>query len=117
MIESLDKEGKFFFKELTSGYLPYPDFCGIGMIRPYVCEDGYIYACSSFILRHRKLEPEWRIGHITDVKGFYERANKMFKETGRPYDVPIDKCRHCLLSSNNKFLHNIVRDMEDKNFA
>jgi radical SAM protein with 4Fe4S-binding SPASM domain len=117
MIEELDSDGKFFFKELTSGYLPHPDFCGVGMIRPYVCEDGYVYICSSFILRKRKLEPEWRLGHITDIKGVYERANKMFKEIGKPYEIDIKECRHCLLVSNNKFLHNVCREMEDKNFA
>ena len=117
MIAKLDKGGKFFFKELIGGCLPYPEFCGIGMIRPYVCEDGYVYICSSFVLRNRKLEPEWRLGHITDVKGIYKRANEKFKKEGIPYDAPIDKCYHCLLPNNNKFLHTVIRKMEDASFA
>ena len=117
MVEELDKEGKFFFKELIGGCTPYKEFCGIGMIRPYVCEDGYVYICSSFVLRNRKLEPEWRLGHITDIKGIYKRANKLFKETGYPYKAPIDMCVKCLLPNNNKFLNTIVREMSDKNFA
>ena len=117
LIEKVDKDGKFFFKELIGGCYPYPEYCGIGMIRPYVCEDGYIYACSSFVLRNRKLEPQYRIGHITDVKGCYRRANKLFRKTGKPYDVPIDECAKCLLPNNNKFLHTMLRKMSDGNFA
>ena len=117
IIEEIDKSGKFFLKEVVDAHLPYPEFCAIGMIRPYVCEDGYVYACSSFLLRKRKLEPEWRIGHITDIKGMYKRANELYKKTGRPYDVPIDKCLHCLLPNNNKLLHTVCRTMMDKNFA
>jgi len=117
IIEKIDDTGKFFLKEITEAYLPYPDFCAVGMIRPYVCEDGYIYSCSSFLLRKRRLEPEWRIGHISDIKGMYKECNKRYKETGKPYDVPIDKCFHCMLPNNNKFLHNVCREMKDKNFA
>ncbi len=117
IIEKIDPDNKFFMKEISQHYTPYPDYCAVGMIRPYVCEDGNIYACSSFLLRNRKLEPEWIIGHITDVKGFYEKANKLFEEKGVPYEVPIDKCFHCLLYNNNKFLHTVIREMEDKNFA
>jgi hypothetical protein len=117
LIEKIDKTGKFFFKELIESYLPYPEFCGVGMIRPYCCEDGYIYACSSFLLRKRKLEPEWRIGHITEVKQMYKSYNENFKKFGYPYKVPIDKCFHCLLPNNNKVLHTIIRKMSDKNFA
>jgi hypothetical protein len=73
--------------------------------------------CSSFVLRKRKLEPQYRIGHITDVKGCYERANELFNKTGVPYNAPISECRNCQLGSNNKFLHTMLRDMEDKNFA
>lgn len=117
MIEKLDKDGKFFFKELIANCTAYPEFCAIGMIRPYVCEDGYVYMCSSFVLRKRKLEPQYRLGHITDVKGIYKRANELYKKTGKPYDAPISECWHCQLGSNNKFLHTVVREMEDKNFA
>lgn len=117
MIEEVDKEGKFFFKELIGGCTPYPEYCGIGMIRPYVCEDGFVYMCSSFVLRNRKLEPQYRLGHMTDVKGIYKRANKLFKKTGKPYDAPINECWHCLLGSNNKFLHTMLRKMSDGNFA
>jgi len=117
IIEKIDKSGKFFLKEVVDAHLPYPEFCAVGMIRPYVCEDGYVYACSSFLLRKRKLEPEWRIGHITDIKGMYRKANELYKKTGKPYKVPIDKCFHCLLPGNNKLLHTVCRQMVDKNFA
>lgn len=117
LIESVDESDKFFFKELIADCTAYPHFCGIGMIRPYVCEDGYIYMCSSFVLRKRMLEPQYRIGHITDVKGAYKRANKLFNETGKPYEIDVTQCRNCQLGSNNKFLHTMLREMEDGNFA
>lgn len=117
LIEKIDKTGKFFFKEIGQHYTAYPDFCAVGMIRPYVCEDGYVYACSSFLLRHRKLEPQFRIGHITDIKGMYKRANELYRKTGKPYNVPIETCFHCLLPGNNKLLHTVCRSMNDKNFA
>ena len=117
MIERLDKDNKFFFKELIANCTAYPEFCGIGMIRPYVCEDGYVYMCSSFVLRKRKLEPQYRLCHLNDIKKFYKEANERFKKTGSPYTAPIKECWHCQLGSNNKFLHTVCRQMEDKNFA
>jgi len=117
MIERLDKDNKFFFKELIANCTAYPEFCGIGMIRPYVCEDGYVYMCSSFVLRKRKLEPQYRLCHLNDIKQFYKEANERFKKTGSPYTAPIKECWHCQLGSNNKFLHTVCRQMEDKNFA
>jgi len=117
IIESVDKNNKFFFKELISGCVPYSKYCAIGMIRPYVCEDGYVYMCSSFVLRNRKLEPQYRLGKLTDIKKIYKDANKLFEKTGKPYNAPINECWHCLLPNNNKFLHTVIRDMEDKNFA
>jgi organic radical activating enzyme len=116
-IKKIDKDGKFFFKEVETAYLPYPDFCGVGMVRPYCTEDGNIYVCSSFLLRKRKYEPQYIIGHITDIRGMYKKCNKNQKEFGYPYDVPIKECYHCMLPNNNKLLHNIVREMNDKNFA
>ncbi len=117
IISKIDDTGKFFLKEITERYLPYEHFCAVAMIRPYVAEDGYVYACSSFLLRKRKLEPQFRIGHITDIKGMYKECNKRYKETGKPYDVPIETCFHCMLPDNNKFLHNVCREMKDRNFA
>lgn len=117
LITSLDKQGKFFFKELIASCTAYPEFCGIGMIRPYICEDGYVYMCSSFVLRKRKLEPQYRLCHLRDVKKFYKEANKRFAKGQLPYEAPISECWHCQLGSNNQFLHNIIREFEDKNFA
>ena len=117
MVEKLDKDGKFFFKELIASCTAYPDFCGIGMIRPYICEDGYAYMCSSFVLRRRRLEPQYRMCHLKDIKKFYKEANKRFKKGELPYTAPISECYHCQLGSNNQFLHNVIREFEDKNFA
>ncbi len=116
-IEEVDTEGKLFIKEVSQSFIAYPDFCGVGMVRPYCTEDGNIYACSSFLLRHRKYEDQYVIGKLDDVKGMYERCNANQKATGRPYDVPIAECYHCMLGNNNKLLHTVVREMTDKNFA
>lgn len=117
MIERLDKKGKFFFKELIGHCQSYPDYCGIGMIRPYICEDGYAYMCSSFVLRNRKLEPQYRMCHLRDIKKFYKQANKRLKKGLPPYEAPIKECWHCQLGSNNQFLHTVIRKMEDGLFA
>jgi hypothetical protein len=117
VIKEIDPDNKFFFKEVDSAYLPYPDFCGVGMVRPYVVEDGNIYACSSFLLRKRKYEDQYIIGHITDIEGMYRVCNERQKKYGYPYDVPIKDCYHCMLPNNNKLLHTVVREMDDKNFA
>lgn len=117
IIKEIDPDNKFFFKEVDSAYLPYNDFCGVGMVRPYCTEDGNIYACSSFLLRKRKYEDQYIIGHITDVKGMYKKCNDNQKKFGYPYDVPIKECYHCMLPNNNKLLHTVVREMDDNNFA
>jgi hypothetical protein len=117
MVEKLDKDGKFFFKELIANCEAYLSLCEIGMIRPYICEDGYVYMCSSFVLRKRKLEPQYRLCHLKDIKKFYKEANKRFKKGELPYIAPIKECWHCQLGSNNQFLHNVIRKFEDCNFA
>lgn len=117
IIRKIDPNNKFFFKEVETAYLPYSEFCGVGMVRPYCTEDGNIYACSSFLLRKRKYEPQYIIGHITDIKGMYKQANINQKIFGYPYEVPVNQCYHCMLPNNNKLLHTVVRRMSDANFA
>ncbi len=116
LVEKYNIDNKFFLKEMSETFLAYPNFCGIGLIRPYCIEDGNIHICNSYLLRKRKYEDEFIIGHITDVKGMYKRANKMFKETNKPYKVNIKSCFHCLFHNNNKILHTIIKDIKDKNF-
>lgn len=117
IIEKYNKDGKIFIKEVSEKFLAYPDFCGIGLIRPYCVETGEIHICNSYLLRNRKYEKEWVIGHLTDVKGMYKKCNELYKKTKKPYKVDIKKCFHCMFSNNNKILHTIIKDIKDKNFA
>ena len=109
IIKKVDELGKFFIKEIAGCHNAFPDFCGVGAIRPYVMDDGYIYICTSHVLKFRKVDSRYRIGVITDVKGMYEKMNKRFQETGTLYDVDIKgKCRECFYSNNNRLLNTIA---------
>lgn len=116
IIESVNEFGKFFIKEINENYFPYPRFCGIGAIRPYCVEDGNIYICNSHVLKSRRYDPSYIIGHLSDVKGMYRKINDHYRKTGRPYDVEISKCFHCFYYNNNKLLDTIVTELPDRNF-
>jgi len=122
IIKRVDKFGKFFIKEIGGCHTAYPDFCGVGPIRPYVYDDGHIYICTSHVLMKRRVLPEYRIGHADDILGMYKRMKSHFEETGKPYDINISKCGECFYHNNNKLLHAVVQGhnkfrMEDADFA
>jgi len=122
LIEESNVSKKFFIKNIGTNHRAYPNFCGVGPIRPYVGEDGFIYICSSHVLKYRKLHDDYRIGHISNVMLMYKKINQMFQATGKPYDIDISKCGECFYFNNNKLLHTISsgykkwRDV-DANFA
>lgn len=116
--KTIEKLGeKFFIKEIGDNFKAYPDFCGVGMIRPYCTEDGNIYTCSSYVLKERKYEDKHIIGHITNVKGMYKEANEQQRLFGSPYAVNPKDCYHCFYHNNNKLLHTIIKELPDKDFA
>lgn len=117
IIDKLDTTGKFFIKEIGDNYKPYPNFCGVGLVRPYCAEDGYVYICSSFVLENRKLEPQYRLGHLSQIKKIYRDANREHKLKGIPYKIDINDCMHCFYANNNKLLESITKELPDKNFA
>lgn len=116
VVEKVDELGKFFIKEINENYLPYSDFCGVGAIRPYCVEDGNIYICTSHVLKYRKYDSKYIVGHLSDVKGMYQRIDDNYSKTGRPYNINISECFHCFYFNNNKLLETIIRELPDKNF-
>lgn len=117
LIDEVDTTGKFFIKEINDNFKPYPDYCGVGLLRPYVVEDGYVYICSSHVLYQRKYEDSYRLGHLTEIKNIYNEANKNHKKFGAPYPINPKECPHCFYHNNNKILHSIVKNISDKNFT
>jgi len=116
--KTIEKLGdKFFIKDVSSNFTAYPDFCGVGLVRPYCTEDGNVYMCSSYVLRKRKYEEKYKIGHLSDVNNIYNIANYNQGKFGKPYDIDIKDCYHCFYANNNKLLHTIVKEMNDENFA
>ena len=121
-IDRANSSGKFFIKELAGRHTAYSEFCGVGPIRPYVYEDGNIYICTSHVLINRRVHPDWKVGHVDDIKGMYKKMNESFKKTGKPYEIDIDKCGECFYGNNNKILHEIVKGrpeqrLEDDDFT
>jgi radical SAM protein with 4Fe4S-binding SPASM domain len=114
IIESLGE--KFFIKEISDNYKPYEYFCGVGMVRPYCTEDGYIYPCSSYVLKEQKYDQEYSIGKLDNVIEMYKQANILHETLNQPYMIP-KKCYHCFYANNNKLLHTIVKEISDEDFA
>jgi radical SAM protein with 4Fe4S-binding SPASM domain len=108
---------KFFIKEIGDNYKPYEDFCGVGMVRPYCTEDGYIYPCSSYVLKEQKYNPSYAIGRLDNVKLAYQWANELQRRVNMPYGVDPKKCYHCFYANNNKLLHTIIKELPDEDFA
>jgi radical SAM protein with 4Fe4S-binding SPASM domain len=115
VIESLGE--KFFIKEIGDNYKPYKNFCGVGMVRPYCTEDGYIYPCSSYVLKEQQYDSRYAIGRLDNVKLTYQWANELQKNTNMPYGIDPKRCYHCFYANNNKLLHTIVEELPDEDFA
>jgi hypothetical protein len=47
----------------------------------------------------------------------YKLANKRHELGLHPYDIDISECYHCYYYNNNKLVHTVATEMEDKNFA
>ena len=128
IVKKVDELGKFFIKEIDGAHNAYPSFCGVGAIRPYVYDNGNIYICTSHVLKFRKVDERYKIGHISDVKGMYNRMAENFKKYGYLYNLEgksdwiKSRCRECFYYNNNKLLHTVASGYKkyrhsDANFA
>lgn len=128
IINSLNYFDKFFIKEIWDNDKPYDAGCYVGMIRPYIApspEGGnyQVYVCTSHVLEDRTYKKEFSIGSIDNVISIWNRANEMYAQHGYPYEIRENKgkqwctaCSACFYYNNNKLLHTVAQEMQDKNF-
>lgn len=128
IIEKLDKNQKFFIKDIGLDDEPFNDGCYIGAIRPYIAPspnggDYQVYICTSYVLDGRTYNLDYSLGSIDDIQNIWYKMNQSYKEKGYPYEIKCNQaknwcasCNHCFYKFNNKLLHTVASEMPDKNF-
>lgn len=129
VIESLNHYNKFFIKEIWDNDKPFDDGCYVGLVRPYIApapegDDYQVYVCTSHVLEDRTYKKEFSLGSIDNLIDHWNEANRLFRETGYPYEIRNNKgrswckaCNACFYYNNNKILHTVSQKMPDGNFA
>lgn len=129
VIDEIDKNSQFFFKEIGHEDSPFDHGCYVGMIRPYIASSPHggnyqVYPCTSYVLNKRTYDLDYALCSIDNIIETWERMNKQFKETGHPYVIKNNEgknwcktCNFCYYKNNNKLLHTVATELPDKNFA
>lgn len=128
IIDEIDKLDKFFIKEIYDNNDAYEHGCYVGLIRPYIAPNPtggnyQVYICTSHVLNCRNYDLEYSLGNVKDIKSIWKSANDRYAAGKPPYEIYKnssktwkEKCKHCYYYNNNKLLHTIATEMEDKNF-
>jgi hypothetical protein len=117
LVQTIDKHGKFFIKEIGSNFHAFEGGCWVGAIRPYWVHDG-VYICTSHVLKHRTYHPTWKLCGHDDILETWKAMNERFKDGLPPYPINISKeCWHCYYANNNQLLSSVINELPDKNFA
>lgn len=128
VIDEIDKNEKFFIKDIANDDDPFNDGCYIGAIRPYIAPnpnggDYQIYTCTSHVLNKRTYNLDYSLGSISDIKSIWLKMNESYKDRGFPYEIKnncgknwSNICNYCYYKFNNKILHTVSQEMPDKNF-
>ncbi len=129
IIESIDKHSKFFIKDIGEKDSPYNNGCYVGTTRPYIAPNpegtSYnVYTCTSHVLNTRTYDENYSLGPVEDIIKIWDRMSKTYAEKGYPYEVKgncgkdwCSTCKYCYYFNNNKVLHTVAQEMEDRNFA
>jgi hypothetical protein len=129
VIDEIDRNGKFFVKDIGNDDGPFDGGCYVGMVRPYIAPDPRggdykVYICTSHVLNTRTYDPAYALCSVADVKVVWEEMNLRFASFGHPYEVKGNKgknwcgtCKFCYYKNNNAILHAVSHDLPDKNFA
>jgi hypothetical protein len=132
VVRAIDEHSKFFIKDIDINDSPYSNFCATGMVRPYIASaphssdpnNYHVYICTSHVLQKRNYDLAYSLCHVKDIKRAWQMMNDEFKKTGVPYSVNDNEgrgwqhtCKFCYYANNNELLHNVAKELPDKNFA
>lgn len=87
-----------------------PFACYWGYFKPFVLHDGWAYPCSSVVLNttsDKSFHSMFRWVRMEDLPGVYD---KMI------VPLPIKNCDHCVFSSQNNMVHDILNPSGMENF-
>jgi hypothetical protein len=128
IINSIDKYGKFFIKDIGEDDSPYNNGCYVGMTRPYIAPhpnggDYQVYICTSHVLNTRTYDLDYSLGSVNEIIDIWKKANQKYKQEGYPYEIKCNKgknweesCKFCYYKFNNKLLYTVANEMKDKDF-
>lgn len=129
IIDEIDKNEKFFIKDIGNDDGPYEHACYVGAIRPYIAPrphgNGYaVYTCTSHVLNKRTYDTDYELCDINDIERTWQQMNDRFKSKGYPYEVKCNggngwakTCEFCYYKNNNAILHSIATPLPDREFA
>jgi hypothetical protein len=130
IIEAIEHNEKFFFKDIQGDDSPFDEGCHTGGVRPYIAAhpegngEYHVYICTSHVLQKRTYDLDYSLGKVEDVPVIWARMNASLKNNGFPYEVKGNRgsswcqtCRFCYYKHNNQILHTVAHELPDKNFA
>lgn len=130
VIDAIEGNEKFFFKDIQDNDGPFDEGCHTGAIRPYIAADPsgngdyHIYICTSHVLQKRTYDLDYSLGKVQDALEIWRRMNESLQTKGYPYEVKgnggqgwCGTCKFCYYKHNNQLLHTVAHELPDKNFA
>lgn len=128
VIDEIDKNDKFFIKDIGEDDDPYNDGCYVGGVRPYIApnphgDDYQVYICTSHVLNKRTYDLDYSLGSVDDIEKIWDTMSSNLKKNKPMYEVKnncgqnwSETCKFCYYKFNNKLLHTVINEMPDKNF-
>ena len=74
--ETIKDKDKFFYQNKDRSL---PEYCAVGLIKPYLCPDGNIYMCTAHPLLNRKVDEKFKIGNIKNIKKIWALPIRIFE--------------------------------------
>lgn len=103
----LEKYPKFFFQQKK---YTVPKKCYIGLIKPFINTDGFVYHCSSTPLIDRKFNSRFRMCAVQDIKRYWEATPEAFNTCN---------CQEgkCFFAEHNDLIEQVISPCEHFKFV
>lgn len=104
----LEKFPKLFFQQKKYNV---PKKCWIGLIKPFICPDGFIYQCSAVALIDRKFNPHFRMCAIQDINKLWDKHTKF-----EAFNTSMCQEGKCFFAEHNNLIEQIIMPCEHSKF-
>lgn len=103
----LDKYPGFFFQQKK---YTVPKRCWMGIVKPFVNTDCFVYQCSANPLIDRKFNPKFRMCAIQDI-------DKYWNATPEPFNTCMCQEGKCFFAEHNNLIEQVIMPCEHGDFV